>query len=402
MNVHRSETRHSNFIAWLLNPQEFHGLGSLALQKFLDVCMLALSESKQHERPGMPISVFEELTVGAASVSEVKVETEKPIGKYGRIDIYLTGIIRDSGGSSRNFNVLIENKVDSREHDSQTVKYYEWLKANSLAGDLYLLVYLTPLPTVKLVELEEAECRCKDFLQINYQYLVDYLIEPAISLTESDRSRAFMSDYIRALSVPSVERDATRDNEKKGDFIMAISEHERRLLAAFWEKHRSLLVAAFYAFSSDPNQDEDARKIADRVVTLSTKDFSPYAVMFDGKEVVRCPKKTSVGREVVRILLQAGLSEGEFTTLRNDKSSGFLLLKKDVEILDTERKPNRYRLGHEEPLNYRGEQYYVSGNWGEPNIPRFNRFLAEHFPRVELKRQSAESLAASDAGEPID
>lgn len=59
------------------------------------------------------MSVFEELTVGAASVSEVQVETEKPIGKYGRIDIYLTGIIRDSGRNSRNLHVLIENKVDS-------------------------------------------------------------------------------------------------------------------------------------------------------------------------------------------------------------------------------------------------------------------------------------------------
>ena len=35
LNISRAEIRHSNFLAWLLDPNETHGLGNLFLIKFL-------------------------------------------------------------------------------------------------------------------------------------------------------------------------------------------------------------------------------------------------------------------------------------------------------------------------------------------------------------------------------
>ena len=37
LGIQRNETRHSRFVAWLLNPSEAHGLGTFGLKKFLEV-----------------------------------------------------------------------------------------------------------------------------------------------------------------------------------------------------------------------------------------------------------------------------------------------------------------------------------------------------------------------------
>lgn len=208
--------------------------------------------------------------------------------------------------------------------------------------------------------------------------------------------RDFISDYLRALSRPNVIEENDENNENKGDLIMAISEHERKLLTAFWEKHRQLIQAAAYATSNDPNQDEEARDEAGKVLqSFSSKDFSQYTVLFYGKVVARDVKKTAIGREVARVLIESGIREEDFLILKMDKSSGFQLLKQEAEITETEQKYRKYRVSQVEPLTFpEGKdevQYYASGNWGENNIPKFQKFLKKNFPQVQLKRQDAES-----------
>ncbi len=171
---------------------------------------------------------------------------------------------------------------------------------------------------------------------------------------------------------------------------MAISEHERSLLTKFWEKHRSLILAAFYAISSDPNQDEDLREDAEKVLnSFGTKDYSTYNITLDGRVVASNVKKTAIGREVARILIDAGINEIDFDKLKRDRSSAFQLLKEASEITDNEKKYNRYRMGSTEPLLFKGVQYYASGNWGKSNVPVFQEFLAKFFPRVTLLKQGS-------------
>lgn len=397
LGIHRNETRHSRFLAWILDPSGSHGLGTFGLKKFMEVCVMSRIESKQRIPLGVPDTLLDELIVGSVDIAGVTVKTELSLGKQGRIDIYLSCLLTGLQAGQKKLVMMVENKVNSKEHDNQTNRYSDWLKEHSADYDYSLLVYLTPVPTVKLTEYEEPDCECKQFLQINYQYVVDYLIEPTLTLVQPRIARDFISDYLRALSVPSV---IVEDEMNKGDIIMAISEHERKLLAAFWEKHRSLILAAFYAISSDPNQDKEIRDDADKIlITFGTKDkdYSQYTVTFDEKVILREVKKTAVGREVVRILIDEGITEDEFATIKADRSSAFQLLKRESEITENEKKYNRYRVGREEPLMYRGVEYYVSGNWGANNIPKFQSFLEQNFPRVQLKQQGPEQEGEDDS-----
>ena len=37
------------------------------------------------------------------------------------------------------------------------------------------------MSSLDLIELEAPECSCKDYVQINYQSIVDFLLEPALN-----------------------------------------------------------------------------------------------------------------------------------------------------------------------------------------------------------------------------
>lgn len=94
---------------------------------------------------------------------------------------------------------------------------------------------------------------------------------------------------------------------------------------------------------------------------------------------------------MARVLIEkAGISEAEFAKLKSNRASAFDLLKRKEDITENEQKYNRYRVGREEPLKFKGVDYHVSGNWGENNIPKFQQFLSSVFPRIQLKKQNGE------------
>ena len=79
LNIQRKETCHSSFLAWLLDPDEFHGVGSTSLQKLLEVCALVLSETKQKPPPHLPATFFDDVIANRCTFSKTRVTTEKSI-----------------------------------------------------------------------------------------------------------------------------------------------------------------------------------------------------------------------------------------------------------------------------------------------------------------------------------
>lgn len=102
IGVVRQELRHSDFLAFLLNPSEKHGLGDKLLKRFL---MNVLSDAK--EAPLSPIRI------DIMSLSNVIVERESQ-----NIDILIHDI-------EIGFVCLIENKIYSGEHSNQLERYLE-------------------------------------------------------------------------------------------------------------------------------------------------------------------------------------------------------------------------------------------------------------------------------------
>ena len=148
IGVVRQEIRHSNFIAFLLNPFENHRLGDLFLKKLL-ICILLIRENF----PSSPIEI------DIADFEDVEIRRE-----WKNIDILIYSPINS-------LVCAIENKVDSSEHSDQLRRYEKIISAEFPFPEFKkIFVYLTkdglsasydtwlPLSYEQVVEVIESIC----------------------------------------------------------------------------------------------------------------------------------------------------------------------------------------------------------------------------------------------------
>lgn len=120
----RVEIRHSNFLAWLLDPSETHGYGPLFLRAML-------ADFAARARTGCVQSAVEPPVDLDGDVVEVRRE-------WSNIDVLV--VCRQPG-----LVIAIENKIDAREHGDQLERYAEKLRrAFPPARYQHLLIYVTP------------------------------------------------------------------------------------------------------------------------------------------------------------------------------------------------------------------------------------------------------------------
>ena len=281
LNISRKETIHSEFLAWLFSAKSNHDLGDYAIRKLLETLALIVNKSQKTNKGNkFPEEIEDYIVSGNYRIDDIEVSREKNIGGIGYIDIYIKMdlIIQEIPYP---LTLIIENKVKSKEGEKQTIRYYEWGKGVSANS---IFVFLTPLASADFEKLTEPECECKNYIQLNYQYIVDYIIEPCKRLKMPSEAQIFIDNYLRTLSYPSLQLDANESD--RGDIIMAIGDRERNLLRNFWEAHKELLIATISAMKDDPELSEEDRSKIDSglaaVIKTGSKDTSRYR--FFGKE----------------------------------------------------------------------------------------------------------------------
>jgi len=114
LGVVNAELRHSSFLAFLLNPRESHGLGDLILKRLLQETLQVNPE----------VTSLTPIEIHVSDFSDCEVQTET-----GNIDILLS--------PSHRFLVIIENKVNSDQHDDQLARYYEQTTLNHPDFDVF-------------------------------------------------------------------------------------------------------------------------------------------------------------------------------------------------------------------------------------------------------------------------
>jgi len=117
LKIVQQEVRHSNFLAWLLNPSENHGLGELFLKRFLRTVLIS-------SKVKTSLIEIEELNY---DVIEVRRE-------FLNIDILI---------EIENLLIIVENKIRSKEHSNQLNRYFEDAKKHFGKEPVIAFVYLT-------------------------------------------------------------------------------------------------------------------------------------------------------------------------------------------------------------------------------------------------------------------
>lgn len=121
LGIARIEIRHSNFLAWLLDPAESHGQGALFLKAIL---MDLLAQTPPERRPLSPVEL------DGVELRAVEIRRE-----WRNIDILITC-------EEPKFVIAIENKIGSGEHGMQLSRYETVL--NEAFGNVpKQFVYLT-------------------------------------------------------------------------------------------------------------------------------------------------------------------------------------------------------------------------------------------------------------------
>ena len=122
VGVVRQELRHSNFLAFLLDPNQNSGLGQAFLKRFLQRAVLNSENSELSITP---------IDLDSWNLYNVSVQRE-----WQNIDILILE-------ENIKLAVIIENKIDGTESEGQLKRYYEAVKKQFPNYNIVCL-YLTP------------------------------------------------------------------------------------------------------------------------------------------------------------------------------------------------------------------------------------------------------------------
>jgi hypothetical protein len=167
LSVQRKEIRHSNFLAYILDPRENHGLKDIVLRKLLrDI----FSESKTNNR-----NIFD---ADYIDLQNIEIRRE-----WRNIDILI--ILNDD-------IILIENKVDTVDHSNQLKRYHD-IAEETFPNKHRHYIYMTPFGS----DPQDLEAR---YSYINYSYVqIAEIIESVLDLYSNSISQKiifYLSDYL--------------------------------------------------------------------------------------------------------------------------------------------------------------------------------------------------------------
>ncbi len=228
VGMERQEIRHSRFLAFLLDPNESHGIGDAFVKRLLQRAVM--------DSPNIPASVTPiELSLWDLGQMEVRREWQ-------HIDIFLLD-------EREKLAVIIENKIGTGEHSDQLNRYHAAVKKEYPEHKL-LALYLTP---------GGDEPSHPEYLPVDYRVvcgILDELAEIRASIVEPD-ARVLITHYTEMLRRHIV-----------GDSEIA------RLSRQIYEKHRRA-INLIYQHRPDPGQGhredrdrlrKDAKKLLERLI----------------------------------------------------------------------------------------------------------------------------------------
>ena len=250
----RRETSHTLFLSWFFNNKDFNADPNSGPIKKLIVLLLKWHKYQTGSQfdPDLENSIYAQDFEILSSKAEAEFPIDcciagngQPAYGEGSIDIFITCEVKINN-INRCLHIVIENKIDASETTKsfdvqttlyQTDAYYDFI-TNEFKDDINIFAYLKPTKG-NMEDIKEAECNNKKYIQINYQEILDNIIQPIYNqqqISSIDRFR--LQDYIKTLGKPSETENINNIT------IMAMEEKERTLLKKFFENNEELIRAA--------------------------------------------------------------------------------------------------------------------------------------------------------------
>ncbi|MDO5391654.1 MAG: PD-(D/E)XK nuclease family protein [Eubacteriales bacterium] len=272
LDVARKENTHSSFIRWMLNDKSTHGLGTVPLERLLET--ICLAEQKLYQKNEVYLNhrdlhrmnlfswqnkeYLEQIKYGRYKIEDLRIKTEAVLDKKRRADIML-GCRILFRQETKYLVLLIENKIKSTEHTNQTKEYENAVfnletlikKMKELFDDdnatidfsnaqeqdfIICCVFLNACKTSEIKDAlnkkqqksEKILPMSKQFIALNYQYLLDGVIEPIHNICINEEARCRFDEYIRCLGQARLEEN------NKDYLVMALSQKERNYARELW------------------------------------------------------------------------------------------------------------------------------------------------------------------------
>ncbi|MBU1319824.1 MAG: PD-(D/E)XK nuclease family protein, partial [candidate division Zixibacteria bacterium] len=269
-----NEIRHSNFLAWLMDPFETHGLGDYFIKNLLKN---ALSDQDSILTDGL--SLFD---IDCWDLRDAEIRRE-----WNRIDILVLS-------ESNKFVCVIENKVYSGEHHHQLSRYKSIVE-RSYNDYKRLYIYLT---------IEGEEPTESDYRVVSYRdvtYLVEALLKRKKASMANDVS-TFIEHYASML------RREIMDDSEIQEICRKIYRGHRQALDVLFNNREDELLAVKNCLVDIIEADselelDDCSKVFIR--------FVPRSIDFVPKLVSRQPH--NVGYNLFSLILASSLVKRQST-----------------------------------------------------------------------------------------
>jgi hypothetical protein len=195
LKIEGAEIRHSNFLAWLLNPQESHGLGETIFKRLIIELFFHEKSNKINDH-----------LIHDIDYSKVEIFRE-----WNNIDILMKCPLLNN--EKNNLIICIENKVKSKDSEGQLDKYFKKVNDNFPSNiNEIIFVYLTLYgdePTQKVDNLS--------YIFFSYIKIKD-IIEETLKIYDSNISikiKSYIEDYLSSIKRNFMEQDKTIDYAKR-------------------------------------------------------------------------------------------------------------------------------------------------------------------------------------------
>ena len=216
------ETQHSSIIAWLLDPNESHNLGSRFIKSLLRAAKFKFEDckkdSKCQKRAFMNNSFLSDWSyydIEISSFQHVQVVTEFKAGKriksgYDAVDI----CVLDQNNS---LLVIIENKYGSRDY-RKLPNYYEYLQDNF--RDLKYKLYICLDAYVPLKNIDD------NWIGLSYDWIESFCEEAIEKETLTPKVEMILTDYLECIG-DEIHTKCQKDLE--GNFAKLSHDHRELL-----------------------------------------------------------------------------------------------------------------------------------------------------------------------------